>query len=72
MCADGVDDVGSNIGEYRRMLLWMLWKDFDAFLRMRGEEMSVSINFCGICGGSTLGGILGGLAKLIPALSGDG
>jgi len=32
------------------------------------EKMSVSISFCGILGGKTLGGILGGLAKLIPVL----
>ncbi|VUT26009.1 MAG: hypothetical protein MOIL_01341 [Candidatus Methanolliviera sp. GoM_oil] len=30
--------------------------------------MDVSIEVCGICGGSTLGGILSGLADLIPVL----
>jgi len=34
--------------------------------------MSVSISLCGICGGSTIGGILKGLADLIPVLEGGG
>lgn len=40
--------------------------------RREVNKMEISINLCGICGGSTLGGILGGLAKLIPVISGGG
>ena len=73
MYADAVDELWNDIRVYRGMLLWNLWKALPIVLPyMRVSRMDVSIEVCGICGGSTLGGILGGLSKLIPVLGWGG
>ena len=66
MYADGVDGLWGVLGVDHGIPLWMLWKVLPVmFSCMRVTQMDVSIELCGICGGSTLGGILGGLADLI-------
>ena len=66
MCADGMDVVWGVIGGDYGIHLWHLWKTLPVmFPGVRVSQMDVSIELCGICGGSTLGGILGGLSKLI-------